>query len=97
MIQREWKEVTLLKYDGSTDEYGQLRQDKPTEKTIKAVLKPYIHVDTDDIRFTEVQFLALTDEEGITDANALMFDGLIWNISYVIPGRHTQLFLKRQR
>lgn len=96
MIQREWKPATLLTYDGSVDEYGQLRQGTPAETQIRVVLKPYIHTETDDIRFQDVQFLALTDVRGITDQNALEMDGVLYQITYVLPGRYDQLFLRRQ-
>ena len=97
MINREMIKAILLSYEDNPDEYGQVKQNTPNKRTIE-ITKPklYKHTNVEDIRFNEIEYIALTFDKSITDANEISIGDDTYRICFVNPqGRLNQLFLKR--
>lgn len=94
VINRQWKVVTKLTYDNSTDDYGQLRQGEPIEEDISVVWTQYSQKNVSNPNYEDIEIEALT----IANLNAgdqIIKDGIIYDVKFTIPGRYNQIFLKR--
>lgn len=97
MINREMIPAVLLTYDDSLDEYGQPRMTVPSKSDIEITEpKIYKHSPVEDIRFNEIEYIALTFDKSITDVNEISIGDDTYRICFTNPqGRLNQLFLKR--
>lgn len=95
LIQREWITVQKLSYPNTLDSYGQLRQATPTETDIEVVWKLNDQTNIQNPKYVDVEVICLTKDKTITDSNQIKNGNKIYNIMYLIPGKYTQIFLKR--
>lgn len=94
MINRDLKSVTLLTYNQTLDEYGQLRQDTPTETTIEMAVYDYKHTAYDNMLFEKVELIGITKHSAVTEQNVIRIDTVDYNIASVIKSkRFTEVFL----
>lgn len=97
MINNEMKQVQLLSYGSTTDDYGQLRQSTPTSIYIEMMFKIYKQTNTGDMRFVDVEVIGLTKHTAITTSNEIQDGNDIYQVLYVIPSkRYTQVLLRKK-
>lgn len=95
MINRELRSAAVITFDDYIDEYGQPNKGAATERSIELTLRLYQHKQVEDIRFTDVTHIALTQDRAITDADHIRVDDKEYSIEFVNgEGRLVQLFLK---
>lgn len=94
MIHNEMRPCRVLSH--GLDAFGQSYANAYV-RTIDMCLKPYQLSNTGDIRFTNVEYVGLTEDHDITDANTLEIDGVMYEILYVIPAnRYYQVLCRKQ-
>lgn len=97
MINREWQKVKVLTYNGGKDEYGQTRNDIPTEREVEMVIKNYNRqIITNNVIYDDITDIGLTYDKEITDANQIKAGSVVYNILYVLPSRRCQQILMRK-
>lgn len=48
-------------------------------------------------KYVDVDVIALTKDNTVTDSNQVMKDGIPYNIKWIIPGKYNQLFLNEDK
>ena len=97
MINREWQKVKVLTYNGGKDEYGQTRNDIPTEREVEMVIKNYNRqIITNNVIYDDITDIGLTYDKEITDANQIKAGSVVYDILYVLPSRRCQQILMRK-
>ena len=98
MLRRELKPVTLLTYSGQTDEYGQLRQDKPSETSIEMAISLYTQNEQNTPLYNDCEAIGLTYYTSISDSNVIQDGSTKYDILHIIPsGRLIQVLLRKQK
>ena len=95
VINRDWIVVKKLTYTNELDEYGQKRQNAPTESDLKVVWKLNNQMNVDNPKYVDIDVIALTKDE-VTDSNQVKKDNDKYDVKWVIPGKYDQLFLKKE-
>lgn len=94
MINRDKKSVQLKVITDSVDAYGQLIPSEPIN--IDMALYTYQQSNTDDIRFTDVELVGITDAN-IKGGNIVVADGKEYMVKYVERCRlRTVAYLTKQ-
>lgn len=96
MINREWKQVTVITFADELDEYGQKRQKGSSTRQVEMVTKIASQTDTADPRYVDVTDIGLTKDKNISVNNQVSYDGNTYNVLYIIPSsRYYQILMKR--
>ena len=96
MINNEMKTITIKTFQKGSNKYGQVRQGDYNVRYAEMVIKPYRILNTSDIRYSEVTNIGLTADKAITDSDQILFDGVTYNVLYIVPsGRLHQIFMKK--
>jgi hypothetical protein len=93
-INRQWKTVTKLTYDNTTDDYGQLRQGEPETELISVIWTQYSQKNVNNPNYTDIEIEALTVAD-LNGGDQILKDGVIYDVKFTIPGKYNQIFLKR--
>lgn len=98
MLRRELRKVKLLTYSNIADEYGQLRQDTPTETEIEMAITLYTQNEQNTPLYNNCEAIGLTYYNSITDSNVIQDGEVKYDILHVIPsGRILQVLLRKQK
>lgn len=97
MINRELQNVEVITYDNTIDDYGQLRQNEYTTRTIPMVCKIYSQVNTNDMRYVDVEMIGITKDKEISNENEIKLGNTYYQVLYVIPSsRYYQVLMRRK-
>lgn len=92
-IQRTKKQVQLLSYGSTTDDYGQLRTDTATSADIEMAVYPYSQNEVSDPRCVDAQLIGLTKAD-VKVSNRVVVDGVEYDVIHVNPGRQNAVFMR---
>ena len=97
MINREYQKVKILSFNGEKDEYGQRRQDTPTEREVEMVCKIYAQTNVSDPRYIDVDEIGITKDFTITPNNQVKIGSDVYNVKFTIPSKkYLQVLMKKQ-
>ena len=98
MLNREWKEVSVVTFKNIKDEYGQGRTEIDSTRTVLMVYKIYAQVTTDSPIYNDVEMIGIIKDKDITDSNQIVINNVNYNILHVIPsGKYLQVLMKRAK
>ena len=99
MINRQLKEVFVMRCEETRDEYGTKSYGYEMIRKSKAAIYIYQQSNVEDVRFRDVTHLALTDDKEITDDMRLKTeDGIVYNVMISNnEARRAVLYLKEVR
>lgn len=84
-LNREFEPIVIKEYTSGVDEWGAIRQNGSTERTVDMVVKIYNQSNVQDPRYIDCTLVGITKDRNITDANTVMYQGKEYNIKYIIP------------
>ena len=89
------KQVTLLTYADTVDEYGQPRKGTSSSTTIEMFVKEYSQQNVDNPKYVDVELLGLTKAE-VGLKNMIEIDSVKYDVLHVTPSkRYNEVFLRK--
>lgn len=97
MINREYIPVSIITYKNGIDEYGQKKITVDNKRTADMVIKIYSQTNVTDPRYVDCDYIGITKDKDITDANDIEFNDIVCNVKYFIPTpKYTQVLMKKK-
>lgn len=95
MIPCNMRTVEVVSFEPGVDDYGQPRQIESIRRNSEVAIWYYTKNMVQDPRYSDVEYIGLTNDDDITDENIIAVDGKEYIILFIIPSkRYNQLFMK---
>jgi len=94
MINREMEPVEVLTYT-EINSVGQKRMGTPTSRSVEMFIKVNTQNNVADPRYVDCDLIGLTKDYTITTSNVIKYDGIKYNVKYLInTPRYLVVYLK---
>lgn len=92
----DFQKVEVVEFEDTVDIYGQRRKSEKSRREVDMMIRNYLRMNVNDVRFVDATDIGLSFDSAITDANQIISSSGTYNVLYVIPSKRLyQYFLQK--
>ena len=92
----DFQKVEVVEFEDTVDIYGQRRKSEKSRREVDMMIRNYLRMNVNDVRFVDATDIGLSFDTAITDANQIISSSGTYNVLYVIPSKRLyQYFLQK--
>ena len=92
----DFQKVEVVEFEDTVDIYGQRRKSEKSRREADMMIRNYLRMNVNDVRFVDATDIGLSFDSAITDANQIISSSGTYNELYVIPSKRLyQYFLQK--